>query len=136
MLTSSRDFKPIFDETDFGNVYRDLERVYLVTLSKDTENPLGPRSDEVGKKKDKEKPTIDKDKEGDKDKAKPEKKPGDEAKKDDKDKDPKAQEAGYRQGRPGRHSRSPGRARDSFGQLHEPPDGQRPDFLHAPHCGG
>src|SRR6202048_2797387 len=43
MLTSSRDFKPIFDQTDFNNVYRDLERVYLVTLSKDTENPLGPR---------------------------------------------------------------------------------------------
>ena len=54
MLTSSRDFKPIFGQVDFENVYRDLERVYLVTLSKDTEAPLGPRSDEVGKKKDKE----------------------------------------------------------------------------------
>src|SRR5256714_170464 len=90
MMTSSRDFKPIFDQTDFNNVYRDLERVYLVTLSKDTENPLGPRSDEVGKKKDKDK---DKDKEKaddkdkDKDKAKADKKPGDDAKKDDKDKD-------------------------------------------------
>src|SRR6195256_229346 len=63
MLTSSRDFKPIFGQTDFSNVYRDLERVYLVTLANDTEAPLGPRSDEVGKKKDKEK---DKDKDADK----------------------------------------------------------------------
>src|ERR1700704_5403022 len=63
MLTSSRDFKPIFGQVDFSNVYRDLERVYLVTLAKETEPPLGPRSDEVGKKKDKDK---DKDKDGDK----------------------------------------------------------------------
>jgi tricorn protease len=90
MLTSGRDFKPLFDETDFGNVYRDLERVYLVTLAKETENPLGPRSDEVGKKKekdkDKEKPE-DKGKEADKDKAKSDKKPAEDAKKDDKEKD-------------------------------------------------
>src|ERR1700736_4132191 len=69
MLTSSRDFKPIFDQTDFSNVYRDLERVYLITLSKETEHPLGPRSDEVGKKKDKDK-ADDKDKDADKDKPK------------------------------------------------------------------
>ena len=90
MLTSSRDFKPIFDQTDFNNVYRDLERVYLVTLSKDTENPLGPRSDEVGKKKDKDKADDkdkDKGKDADKDKAKPDKKAGEDAKKDDKDKE-------------------------------------------------
>ena len=95
MLTSSRDFKPIFDQTDFGNVYRDLERVYLVTLAKETENPLGPRSDEVGKKKEKDKDKPDdKEKDADKDKAKekdkPEKKADDQAKKDDKDKDAKA----------------------------------------------
>ena len=59
MLTSSRDFKPIFGQVDFANVYRDLERVYLITLAKETEAPLGPRSDEVGKKKEK-----DKDKDG------------------------------------------------------------------------
>jgi tricorn protease len=82
MLTSGRDFKPLFDQTDFNNIYRDLERVYLVTLSKDTENPIGPRSDEVGKKKDKEK-SDDKDKDKDKDKAKPDKKSSDDAKKDD-----------------------------------------------------
>src|SRR2546421_710035 len=90
MMTSSRDFKPIFDQTDFNNVYRDLERVYLVTLSKETENPLGPRSDEVGKKKEKDKADDkdkDKGKDADKDKAKADKKPGEETKKDDKEQD-------------------------------------------------
>jgi tricorn protease len=58
LLTSARDFKPTFGDEDFANVYRDMERVYLVTLAKETENPLGPRSDEVGKaekKREKEK---------------------------------------------------------------------------------
>src|SRR5205807_9314470 len=58
LLVSARDFKPTFGEEEFANVYRDMERVYLVTLSKETENPLGPKSDEVGKaeqKREKEK---------------------------------------------------------------------------------
>ena len=36
LLTSSRDFKPIFGQDDFAKVYRDMSRVYLVTLAKDT----------------------------------------------------------------------------------------------------
>ncbi|MGI8431695.1 MAG: S41 family peptidase, partial [Chthoniobacterales bacterium] len=61
LLSSSRDFKPTFGEEEFANVYVNMQRVYLVTLAKDTVNPLGPKSDEVGQgdKKDK-----DKDKEG------------------------------------------------------------------------
>ena len=58
LLVSARDFKATFGEEEFINVYRDMERVYMVTLSKDTENPLGPKSDEVGKaeaKREKEK---------------------------------------------------------------------------------
>jgi tricorn protease len=58
LLSSARDFKPTFGEEEFANVYRDMQRVYLVTLAKETENPLGPRSDEVGKaeqKREKEK---------------------------------------------------------------------------------
>jgi tricorn protease len=58
LLTSARDFKPTFGDEEFANIYRDMERVYLVTLAKDTENPLGPKSDEVGKaeqKREKEK---------------------------------------------------------------------------------
>lgn len=48
MLSSARDFKPTFAEEEFQAIYRDMERVYLVTLAKETESPLAPRSDEVG----------------------------------------------------------------------------------------
>ncbi|MEP7078496.1 MAG: PDZ domain-containing protein [Chthoniobacterales bacterium] len=78
MLSSARDFKPTFGEGEFMNVYRDMERIYLVTLAKETEPPLGPRSDEVGKgdKKDKDKEgdakkNDDKDKKGEGKDAKP-----------------------------------------------------------------
>lgn len=55
LLSSARDFKPSFGDEEFANVYRDMERVYLVTLAKDTANPLGPKSDEVGKAEEKRK---------------------------------------------------------------------------------
>ncbi len=55
MFSSARDFKPTFGEEEFESVYRDMQRVYLVTLAKDTEPPLAPRSDEVGKEKKEEK---------------------------------------------------------------------------------
>src|SRR5207248_2082552 len=58
LLSAARDVKPSFGEEELANIYRDMERVYLVTLSKETENPLGPKSDEVGKaeqKREKEK---------------------------------------------------------------------------------
>ena len=67
LLTSSRDFKPIFGREDFANVYRDMERIYLVTLAKDTKSPLGPRSDEVGKE---DKKNSDEKKSGDAEKDK------------------------------------------------------------------
>ncbi len=60
MLSSARDFKPTFGEEEFEAVYRDMQRVYLVTLSKDTEAPLAPRSDEVGKGKKDEKKADEK----------------------------------------------------------------------------
>jgi tricorn protease len=53
LLSSARDFKPTFGETEFANVYRDMQRVYLVTLAKETVNPLAPKSDEVGKAEEK-----------------------------------------------------------------------------------
>jgi tricorn protease len=80
LLTSSRDFKPIFGQTDFSNVYRDMDRVYLVTLAKETESPLAPRSDEVGK------PRKKKEKDKDADEQKPEDKKGES--KDAKEKKP------------------------------------------------
>jgi tricorn protease len=53
LLGSARDFKPTFGEEEFANVYRDMQRVYLVTLAKETANPLAPKSDEVGKAEEK-----------------------------------------------------------------------------------
>jgi len=53
LLASARDFKPTFGDEEFANVYRDMQRVYLVTLAKDTPNPLAPKSDEVGKAEEK-----------------------------------------------------------------------------------
>src|SRR5258708_25257177 len=58
LLSSARDFKPTFGDQEFANVYRDMQRVYLVTLAKETANPLAPKSDEAGKaeqKREKEK---------------------------------------------------------------------------------
>src|SRR4026209_2587141 len=53
LLASARDFKPTFGDQEFANVYRDMQRVYLVTLAKETTNPLAPKSDEVGKAEEK-----------------------------------------------------------------------------------
>ena len=76
LLSSARDFKPTFGDEEFENVYRDMERVYLVTLAKETENPLGPRSDEVGKAEKKRA----KEKEKEAEEKKPEEKKSDEKK--------------------------------------------------------
>ena len=76
LLSSARDFKPTFGEEEFANVYRDMERIYLVTLAKETENPLGPRSDEVGKAEKKR----EKEKEKEAEEKKPEEKKPDEKK--------------------------------------------------------
>jgi len=54
LLSSARDFKPSFGDEEFANIYRDMQRVYLVTLAKETANPLAPKSDEVGKAKEKQ----------------------------------------------------------------------------------
>ncbi len=72
LISSARDFKPIFGSNEFANVYRDMERVYLVALAKATESPLKPRSDEVSQS-DKEEKKDDK----------PDDKPKPEAKKDE-----------------------------------------------------
>jgi tricorn protease len=46
-LSSARDFKPTLSDIEFEYVYKDLQRVYLVALDKDTESPFKPKSDEV-----------------------------------------------------------------------------------------
>ncbi len=59
LLTSARDFSPTFGQAEFSEVYRNMERVYLLTLAKATPGPLAPKSDEVGQAEDK-KPDDDK----------------------------------------------------------------------------
>src|SRR5438874_1766397 len=73
LLASGRDFKPTFAEDEFENVYLDMQSIYLVTLAKDTEPPLGPRSDEVGKAV--QKRAKQKEKEGEEKKAEEKKSP-------------------------------------------------------------
>ncbi|MCD4788603.1 MAG: PDZ domain-containing protein [Bacteroidales bacterium] len=46
-FTSSRDFNPIYSRTEWNHVYRDMLKIYFVTLRKDVENPLKPENDEV-----------------------------------------------------------------------------------------
>jgi tricorn protease len=58
LLASARDFNPTFGGEEFEAIYRDMERVYLVTLAKSTAAPLAPRSDEVGQE-DSKKPEAD-----------------------------------------------------------------------------
>lgn len=47
LLASGRDFKRTLSDIEFEHVYTNLERVYMIALSKDTESPFRPRSDEV-----------------------------------------------------------------------------------------
>jgi tricorn protease len=82
LLSSARDFKPTFGDQEFANVYRDMQRVYLVTLAKETANPLAPKSDEVGKAEEKRKKEKAKEAEEKKPEASPgEKKPEEKPKK-------------------------------------------------------
>jgi tricorn protease len=46
-FVSNRDFSPVFSSTEFNHVYRDMARIYFVTLAKDTPSPFQPQSDEV-----------------------------------------------------------------------------------------
>jgi tricorn protease len=46
-FVSSRNFSPVYSQTEWNHAYVDMAGIYLVTLTKDTESPLKPRSDEV-----------------------------------------------------------------------------------------
>jgi tricorn protease len=47
-FVSDRDFNPIYSATEWNHAYRDMARIYFVTLAKDTPSPFKPRSDEAG----------------------------------------------------------------------------------------
>jgi tricorn protease len=46
-FASARDFNPIYSETEWNHAYTDMERIYLITLSKDTVSPFTPEDNEV-----------------------------------------------------------------------------------------
>ncbi|QJW99925.1 S41 family peptidase [Frigoriglobus tundricola] len=52
-FVSARDFNPIYSQTEWNHAYRDMSRIYFVTLAKATPNPLRPKlDDEPAEKKD------------------------------------------------------------------------------------
>ena len=46
-FVSFRDFNPVYGRTEWNHIYRDMSRIYFLTLTKETESPFKPRSDEV-----------------------------------------------------------------------------------------
>ena len=46
-FVSQRAFSPTYGETEWNHIYQDMAGVFLVTLTKDTQSPLAPKSDEV-----------------------------------------------------------------------------------------
>ncbi len=46
-FTSARDFNPIYSNTEWNHAYRDMNRIYFVTLEKSTPSPFEPENDEV-----------------------------------------------------------------------------------------
>ena len=52
-FVSARDFNPTYSQTEWNHAYRDMSRIYFVTLAKATPNPLRPKlDDESAEKKD------------------------------------------------------------------------------------
>ena len=51
LLTSNRDFNPIYGWTEWNHVFVDMSKVYMITLAKATPNPFRPENDEVTVKK-------------------------------------------------------------------------------------
>jgi len=46
-FSSSRDFSPVYSWTEWNHAYRDMVKLYFITLRKDIKNPLHPENDEV-----------------------------------------------------------------------------------------
>jgi tricorn protease len=44
---SDRTFSPTYGQTEFNYSYRDMAKIYLLTLAKETKSPFEPKSDEV-----------------------------------------------------------------------------------------
>ena len=46
-FVSDRTFNPTYGQTEFNYSYRDMAKIYLLTLAKETKSPFEPKSDEV-----------------------------------------------------------------------------------------
>ncbi|MCF8232409.1 MAG: PDZ domain-containing protein [Bacteroidales bacterium] len=46
-FSSDRDFNPIYSRTEWNHAYKDMGKIYLVTLTKDTPSPFQPENDKV-----------------------------------------------------------------------------------------
>ncbi len=44
---SDRDFNPIYNDVEWNSAYKNMSRVYLITLAKDTPSPFAPENNEV-----------------------------------------------------------------------------------------
>ncbi|MCK6543750.1 PDZ domain-containing protein [bacterium] len=62
---SNRDFNPVYSWTEWNHSYQDMTRIYMVTLSKETDSPFKPKNDEVEIKKDDQPKADDKAKKDD-----------------------------------------------------------------------
>jgi len=65
-FVSARDFTPTYSQTEWNHVYQNMERIYMITLQKETRSPFEPKTDEPAEAP---KP-AEKDKEKDKEKEK------------------------------------------------------------------
>jgi tricorn protease len=63
-FVASRDFNPVYSATEWNHAYRDMDRIYFVTLAADTPSPFKPRSDEAQEGEKKEEPKKEAPKKG------------------------------------------------------------------------
>ena len=47
LFVSDRDFNPVYSQTEWNHAYRNMSRIYMLALTKDTPNPFAPANDEV-----------------------------------------------------------------------------------------
>lgn len=52
-FSSARDFNPIYSHTEWNHAYRDMSKIYFVSLKKSTPSPFEPENDEVAVKEEK-----------------------------------------------------------------------------------
>ncbi len=49
LFSSARDFNPIYSDVEWNSAYKNMNKIYLLPLSKETSSPFAPKNNEVGK---------------------------------------------------------------------------------------